>query len=784
MSGGSSDVRVFVRVRPTPLFAQDIVGLDEDSKTIDIHLPRDEKLGVVNNKTYDWSFKVDGILHNVSQAAVYDAVAKTVVTRGLQGYNGTIMCYGQTGAGKTHTITGATENYKNRGVIPRALQQVFKEMGEQSDRAVTARISYLEIYNEALFDLLTPLPDPLPPGPPMTIVDEPQGVSVRGLSLHHAADEEHALNLLFESHSRTLSNAKYTVSKINLVDLAGSERLGKTGSEGQVLKEATYINKSLSFLEQTIIALADRRDHVPFRQSKLTHALKDSIGGSCITVLVANIYGEAAQLDETLSTLRFATRMRRIPAASVVVERYDPVRMCKNLQREIEHLRQELAVHDTLSRRPPSSYEPFTDVQMAEIRAQVGRYLDGTLDEIDIVNLRQIQEVFSQFRTILQQQEQAVESRLRAKYTMIDKNDYPAIAAAQKAGVLDADGHLVGEMDGSSFGIGVAPFSSKTNRSLSAKKSKARRKSKDLSSSTSHRDGAASPAPAKDLEAASPAKTMMSMSVREPDVKEPTIREQQETAAMDAQRSEKEEASRPGTPPPKDSAFEDFKAERGGELNRIFKENKSTLAEQRRKLKEVTQRINLIKKEMDTTTQNLHLAKLEREKQGEYISEEGQVIIDEQEFGLICRLKDLKKQYRADYDQLQDLKAEVQYCQKLVDQCRRRLLTEFEVWYNESFVIPEDVQNSVKVSSPLRPSMIPVHKLLSLGEDDQERCEKLQQELLMQPPGSLPFNNARIKTDRKHNYTRAQAQLTPTKKRAGAITSSVKNKPPSMLMAG
>ncbi|KAM4027145.1 kinesin-like protein KIF9 isoform 4-T4 [Anomaloglossus baeobatrachus] len=668
MSGGSSDVRVFVRVRPTPLFAQDIVGLDEDSKTIDIHLPRDEKLGVVNNKTYDWSFKVDGILHNVSQAAVYDAVAKTVVTRGLQGYNGTIMCYGQTGAGKTHTITGATENYKNRGVIPRALQQVFKEMGEQSDRAVTARISYLEIYNEALFDLLTPLPDPLPPGPPMTIVDEPQGVSVRGLSLHHAADEEHALNLLFEgetnriigshtlnksssrshciftihleSHSRTLSNAKYTVSKINLVDLAGSERLGKTGSEGQVLKEATYINKSLSFLEQTIIALADRRDHVPFRQSKLTHALKDSIGGSCITVLVANIYGEAAQLDETLSTLRFATRMRRIPAASVVVERYDPVRMCKNLQREIEHLRQELAVHDTLSRRPPSSYEPFTDVQMAEIRAQVGRYLDGTLDEIDIVNLRQIQEVFSQFRTILQ------------------------------------------------------------------------------------------------------------------------------------------------TPPPKDSAFEDFKAERGGELNRIFKENKSTLAEQRRKLKEVTQRINLIKKEMDTTTQNLHLAKLEREKQGEYISEEGQVIIDEQEFGLICRLKDLKKQYRADYDQLQDLKAEVQYCQKLVDQCRRRLLTEFEVWYNESFVIPEDVQNSVKVSSPLRPSMIPVHKLLSLGEDDQERCEKLQQELLMQPPGSLPFNNARIKTDRKHNYTRAQAQLTPTKKRAGAITSSVKNKPPSMLMAG
>ncbi|XP_073533202.1 kinesin-like protein KIF9 isoform X2 [Phyllobates terribilis] len=780
MSAGSSDVHVFVRFRPTPRFAQDIIRLDADNKAVDIHLQKDDKFGVVNNKRYDWSFRVDGVLHDASQASVYDAVAKSVVTRGLQGYNGTIMCYGQTGAGKTHSITGATENYKNRGVIPRALQQVFKEIDEQSDRTVTVRISYLEIYNETLFDLLSTMDVPAS-GPSMTIVDEPQGVSVKGLSLHHAADEERALNLLFEGEtnriigSHTLNKNSSRSHCIFTIHLE---------SEGQVLREATYINKSLSFLEQTIIALADRRDHVPYRQSKLTHALKDSIGGNCITVLVANVYGEAAQIEETLSTLRFASRMRCIPAETAVVERCDPVRVCKNLQKEIEHLRRELAIHDTLSRRPPSSHEPFTDAQMAEIRTQVHRYLDGTLDEIDIVNLRQIQEVFSQFKMIVNHQEQAVELRLREKYTMIDRNDYAAIAAAQKAGVLDADGHLVGEMDGSSFGIGVAPFSSKTNRSVSAKKSK-RRKSKDLSSPTSRREGAVSPAPARELEATSPTKTMTSLSAREPDVKEPAIKEQQEPAAMDAQRSEaaKEEAGRPGTPPPKAAAFEDFKAERGGDLNRIFKENKSTLAEQRGKLKEVTQRINLIKKEIDATTQSLHMAKLEREKQGAYISDEGQVIIDEQEFGWICRLKDLKKQYRADRDELQDLKAEVQYCHKLVDQCRQRLLTEFEVWYNELFVIPEGVQNSVNVSGPLRASIIPVNKLLSLGEDEQERYDKLQQELLMQPPGSLPFNNARITTDRKHNYTRAQAQLTPSKKRAGVITSSTKNKPPSMLTA-
>ncbi|KAG9467959.1 hypothetical protein GDO78_013958 [Eleutherodactylus coqui] len=812
MSSGSSDVQVFVRVRPTSHFAQEVIRLGEDDKLIDIHLKKDENLGMVNNKRYDWSFKVDGILHNASQGLMYDMVAKSVVSRALQGYNGTIMCYGQTGAGKTFTITGATENYKNRGIIPRALQQVFKEIDEQSDRTVTVRISYLEIYNETLFDLLSTLPEVPASDTPMTIVDDSQGVFVKGLSLHHAADEEHALNLLFEgetnriigshtlnknssrshcvftihleSHSRTLSNAKYTVSKLNLVDLAGSERLGKTGSEGQVLKEASYINKSLSFLEQTIIALADRRDYIPFRQSKLTHALKDSIGGNCNTILVANVYGEAAQIVETLSTLRFASRMKCIPAESVIIERYDPVRVSKNLQREIDHLRRELAVHDNLTKHSSSSYEPFTDQQITEINSQVRRYLDGTLDEIDIINLRQIQEVFYQFKILLNRQEQEVEARLREKYKLIDKNDYTAINAAQKAGVLDADGQLVGEVDGSSFSIGLAPVSSKSNLSLSAKKSKGR-KSKEQSSS-SRREDAVSPAIGKDLDVASPSKTMMSPSFRELDVKESAVKEQQENMSMDTQRSEpaaREETSGPGTPPTKASAFEEFKAERGSELNRIFKENKLTLSDQRRKLKEVTERINLIKKEIDTTTQNLNVAKLEREKQGEYISDEGQVIIDEQEFSLICRLKDLKKQYRVDYDELQNLKAEVQYCQKLVDMCRQRLLKEFEIWYTESFVIPEDVQNSIKADGPLRPWMIPVNKLLSLGEDDQERHDKLQQELLIEAPGSLPFNNARIKTDRKHNYTRAQIQFTPTKKKAGIITTNVKNKPPSELMA-
>jgi len=112
--------------------------------------------------------------------------------------------------------------------------------------------------------------------------------------------------LHIESHSKTQSDTKYIRSKFNLVDLAGSERLSKTLSQGKTQEEATYINKSLTFLEQTIISLQEKnRRHVPYRQSKLTHVLKDSLGGRCFTVMIGNIWGEVEQLEETVSKIIF-----------------------------------------------------------------------------------------------------------------------------------------------------------------------------------------------------------------------------------------------------------------------------------------------------------------------------------------------------------------------------------------------------------------------------------------------------------------------------------------------
>uniref|UniRef100_A0A8C3JED8 Kinesin-like protein n=1 Tax=Calidris pygmaea TaxID=425635 RepID=A0A8C3JED8_9CHAR len=718
---GARFVHTFVRVKPTADFAQEMIKFGPDNKSIDIYIKKDARKGVVNNRQTDWSFRLDGVLHNTSQELAYETVAKKLVSEALIGYNGTIMCYGQTGAGKTYTMTGATAEYKHRGIIPRAIQQVFKAAAHSVDPFLTVRISYLEIYNETLFDLLATVASNGTSDMQMAVVDCPQGVYVKGLSVHAVSHEEDALNLLFEgetnrvitehtlnknssrshciftiyieSRFRVFSDGKCVNSKINLIDLAGSERLSKTGSEGQVLKEATYINKSLSFLEQIIVALADpKRDHIPFRQSKLTHVLKDSLGGNCNTVLVANICGEAVHVEETLSSLRFATRMKWITTEPVINETYDREGTVKALEKEILLLKQELARHNSLINRSLVTYDPLTNVQIAEIKSQVHKYLTGDIDEIDIVNIRQVQEVFKQFKLVVSQQEHEVESKLRSKYALIDKNDFVTIAALQKVKATFISGRP--DLPTSVCVFLAFPCSS---------------------------------------------------------------------------------------PPSKLVAFEQFKEEGGSEINRIFKENKSILLARKRRSSAVAQRVNFIKREIESIRKTLEAQKQERWQQGEYVDDKGQIIIDEEEFLLIMKLKDLKEEYRSGYAELQDLKAEIQYCQHLVDQCRNKLISEFEIWYSESFLIPKDMQEALKPGGNIRPGMIPINRVMCLEEDEQERFERMQETTLPACPASVSFYKAKMKMDQKHTYTRTMSSLQQMRKKPGIVTAAGKNKPLSFL---
>ncbi|CAH1788426.1 unnamed protein product [Owenia fusiformis] len=820
MSGKSKKVKVLVRTRPTANFAHDMIDLQPDGKTINIHGKRDDRRGVVNNQILDWSFKLDGVLHNASQEQVYDTVATDIVTSGLDGYNGTLMAYGQTGAGKTFTITGATENYKHRGLIPRALSQLYAEIDDRPEYSIAIRLSYLEIYNESMFDLLSTLPESLAGSNynPMTVVEDENGVYVKGLSCHLAQNEEEALNLLFEgetnraiaahslnkqssrshciltvyieSRSRVQSEAKYTTSKLNFVDLAGSERLGKTKSEGKTQQEAMYINKSLTFLEQTIIALADkRREHVPYRQTKLTHCLKDSIGGNCKTLLVANIWGESQQIEETISTLRFATRMMCVASEPCINEDYDPTIMVKKLEREIKALKHELAMHDTLTNRSQISYDPLSEQQKYETRQQVKRYLSKSLDEIDIVNLRQIQGVFEAFRDICNEMEKDIEKKLKEKYTLIDKTDPASIAAAQKAGVQIADdGTFVGDTDGNGFGVGMAPKSAKADQSsvVNAKKRDAKRgKGKAERTAPSPIAGkggqaAASQQSTRDKDTATPHTPSADKKRGEQEGEEPPS----SAPSSAGQRTQPPPQQRPSTPPLRTVAFEEFKNERGSEINRILNENKDILVNKKKAYAERARAINSVKVDIDKTRVKLEDLKMDRESQGGLYNDEGEAIITEEEFLEIKKLKELKHSYKVDFEELKSLKSEVQYCQKLVDQCRQRLITEFDAWYAESFLTPgDDLQTSQQAGVGMRAGVVPPYDPNGMPEDEQEKFDRLQTELLMENPDSAAYYNARMRTERRKTYEFAMSQPQPgmTARKPGTPTRKIRNQAPTML---
>ncbi|XP_029935667.1 kinesin-like protein KIF9 isoform X2 [Myripristis murdjan] len=759
MKSVSSKVEVFVRIRPTAHFAQNLIEYPPDGQTVNIHNRKDPRNLALNNQPSSWSFQLDGVLHHVSQEEVYARVGRRAVLGALEGYNGTVMCFGQTGAGKTYTMTGSTESYKQRGIIPRALQEVFQQVEKRCEYTFSVHLSYLEIYNETLVDLLSsPRGSSDPPARGMVVMEEPgRGVFIRGLTLHPVHSEGEALNLLFEgemnriigahalnknssrshciftvhieSRSRTLSDAKYVTSKLNLVDLAGSERLGKTGSAGQGLKEAMYINKSLSFLEQAILALADRRrDHVPFRQTKLTYALKDALGGNCNTVLVANIYGEAAQIEETLSTLRFGSRMKRVQTHPTVNEHIDPAAQIKKLEKEVQMLKEELSIYHGLAVRPSNVYEPLSDAQVAEIQSQ-------------IISIRQLQEVFAQFKLAVEEQAAKVKAQLCQTYNLVEKKQN-----ARSAGVkADSTDSMVETEDGAGVQRHAGPGKSKAKKYRDA-----------ITARQGKKQGAGSPVTVMPVASASrPKQVRIQTPEREQEAQEPDIQSQ------DTQESPppSKEPATTDAPPPKAEAFEAFKVGQGGELNHILKENKAVLLERHARLRQLTEEVNTAKRKIDRTTAAIERYKDKRARQGQFVSAKGEPVLGEPEISLVPHLRELKAQYRQRYEALRSTTAEVNYCQHLVDQCRVRLLNEFESWYKETFRVPEEVLNVPKPEDPVQPGIGALHKSIAQAEEDQELFERLQCERLGDSPRAISFYNARQRTQKRRNSRRLS--LTP-----------------------
>ncbi|OWK55299.1 Centromere-associated protein E, partial [Lonchura striata] len=354
-------VTVCVRVRP--LIARENASGDK----VSLHW-RSE-----NNTVSDVSgtkiFSYDRVFHSSDNTQqLYDGVAVPIIQSAVQGYNGTIFAYGQTASGKTYTMMG---NEDSVGIIPKAIQHVFKIICEIPDREFLLRVSYMEIYNETITDLLCDNRKKKPLGiredvNRNTYVEDlieevvvaPEQVMEwirKGERNRHYGEtkmNEHSsrshtiFRMIIESRERSdPANANcdgaVMVSHLNLVDLAGSERASQTGSEGVRLKEGCNINRSLFILGQVIKKLCDDPSgFINYRDSKLTRILQNSLGGNAKTVIICTI--TPVSFDETLSTLQFANTAKGMKNTPKVNEVLDDDALLKRYRKEILDLKKQL----------------------------------------------------------------------------------------------------------------------------------------------------------------------------------------------------------------------------------------------------------------------------------------------------------------------------------------------------------------------------------------------------------------------------------------------------------
>ncbi|XP_062997095.1 kinesin-like protein KIFC3 [Elgaria multicarinata webbii] len=324
------NIRVFGRVRPISKEdgegpeATNAVAFDADDDAL-LHLTHKGKLV---------SFELDKVFPpEATQEDVFREV-QALITSCIDGYNVCIFAYGQTGAGKTYTMEGTPDN---PGINQRALQLLFSEVqAKASDWNYKITVSVAEIYNEALRDLLGRAPQEkldiklCPDGSgqlyvpgltefPVHRVEDINQVFEFGhinratecTYLNEHSSRSHAL-LIVTVRGVDYSTGIRTTGKLNLVDLAGSERVGRSGAEGSRLREAQYINKSLSALGDVIYALRSRQGHVPFRNSKLTYLLQDSLSGDSKTLMMVQVSPVEKNTSETLCSLKFAERVRSV----------------------------------------------------------------------------------------------------------------------------------------------------------------------------------------------------------------------------------------------------------------------------------------------------------------------------------------------------------------------------------------------------------------------------------------------------------------------------------------
>ncbi|KII88481.1 hypothetical protein PLICRDRAFT_41639 [Plicaturopsis crispa FD-325 SS-3] len=353
----SNNIKVICRFRPPNAIEKReggdiVVSFDDSLATVKLR-----SAGLSSGPEKD-GFTFDRVFPMQSQQnEVFDYGVKDIVKDVLDGYNGTVFAYGQTGSGKTFTMMGADiDNDDLKGIIPRITEQIFQSIIESDAHLeYVVKVSYMEIYLERIRDLLAPQNDNL-----QVHEEKSKGVYVKNLSDYYVSSAREVYEIMRQggasrvvtstnmnaessrSHSiflitiqqRNTETGAQKTGNLYLVDLAGSEKVGKTGASGQTLEEAKKINKSLSALGMVINALTDTKaKHIPYRDSKLTRILQESLGGNSRTTLIINCSPSSYNESETLSTLRFGIRAKSIKNTARVNAELSPLELKGLLQK-------------------------------------------------------------------------------------------------------------------------------------------------------------------------------------------------------------------------------------------------------------------------------------------------------------------------------------------------------------------------------------------------------------------------------------------------------------------
>eukprot|EP00820_Chromera_velia_P019035 Cvel_27947.t1-p1 / transcript=Cvel_27947.t1 / gene=Cvel_27947 / organism=Chromera_velia_CCMP2878 / gene_product=Kinesin-like protein KIF19, putative / transcript_product=Kinesin-like protein KIF19, putative / location=Cvel_scaffold3566:524-3441(-) / protein_length=443 / sequence_SO=supercontig / SO=protein_coding / is_pseudo=false len=383
MQGGQSNMLVAVRLRPMWQKEKDkgikhIVRIPDQHLVMLLDPNADDKADVLRvNRTKEKRFAFDYAFdEHTDQRTVYEKTTRFLVDGVLKGFNATVFAYGATGSGKTHTMIGPKED---PGVMFQTLQELFQGVvaSREDSSDFDIKASFLEIYNENIRDLLRPSAEVL------DLREDPiKGVCVAGISEFSTTSADEVMDLLQEGNrhrtqeptdaNQTSSRshavlqvtiqekergqgakASFKVGKLSMIDLAGSERAKQTNNRGVRMLEGANINRSLLALGNVINALAEKaknggRPFVPYRDSKLTRLLKDSLGGNCRTVMIAAISPSSVQFEDTHNTLKYANRAKNIKTnvsrnvlnVDYHVDRYNQI--IEELRSEIANLKEKL----------------------------------------------------------------------------------------------------------------------------------------------------------------------------------------------------------------------------------------------------------------------------------------------------------------------------------------------------------------------------------------------------------------------------------------------------------